>query len=537
MESTQGPITSESDTPQPVLMDVVSVPVSMHGNEPSSPETEESPTEESIEPAVAPTPAGEENNWQIRVLLLILILGFALRFAYVRLIDTPPFSDMADYETMALNLLDGKGLIMSDLYKAYRPPLYPLWIAAVYFWSGIDPSNIYLTQCVMSIVTVILVYLFTYWLFAPPPSSATCPDDESPGSGRKQATARTIALITAALFCFDETSVFFCGQMLTETLFTLLFVAWAYLLVRGVFKHSLLLATMAGIVGGLGVLARPNLLPILLVGAYWFFRVSRKYFNPPPDDWRRFSLLDSPFAPPFVMILYASLVVSAWTMRNERVLGEFVPVSTNQGVNFYLGHHEDFGYNSFANKEGIRAQLRARGSYDEILESKVFTMVALQFIKDHPWEDLMNDFAKVYHLYVAPASPESAIEPWRWWSYLDSPYRPWPWETQRRELRFWPVRDANGDLQMPSHSGYFWQEGRLPLVFWNWPLIYLTLMGMVWSLKRHERVDLPILVIITYTLVLMIYFANARFRAPLLPFLYPFVAYTLVSLAGKLRRQ
>lgn len=476
------------------------------------------------------------NKWQPRVLLLILILGFGLRFAYIRLIDTPPFSDMADYETMALNLLDGKGLVMSDLYKAYRPPLYPLWIAMVYLWGGIEPYNIYLTQCVMSILTVILAYLFTYWLFAPSPAGPAVPLNPI-STGENKARARTIALMAAFFFCFDETSIFFCGQMLTETLFTLLFVAWAYLLVRGVFRPSLPLATAAGIIGGLGILTRPNLLPILLGGTYWFFRASRKYYKPPPDDWHRFSLLDSPFAPPFVMVLYAMLVVSFWTLRNEAVLDELVPVSTNQGVNLYLGHHEDFGYNSFGDKEGIRMRLRARGSYDELVESKVFTWIAVQFIRNHPWEDLRNNFSKIYHLYLAPVSPLSAIEPWKWWSYLDSPYRPWPWETQRRELRFWPVRDQDGVVRMPSYDDFFWREGRLPLFFWGWPLIYLTAAGIIWSFRRQERVKFPILVIVIYTLILMVYFANARFRAPLLPFLYPFAAYTLVSLTGKLRRQ
>ncbi len=500
------------------------------------------PTELKSESPVEPTPLPPlpdyvQNKWQPRVLILILVLGFGLRIAYIRLIDTPPFSDMADYETMALNLLDGKGLIMSDLYKAYRPPLYPLWIAAVYMWGGIEPYNLYLTQCVMSILTVILTYLFTYWLFAPAPPGQAAPGISGPEAERKKAMARTIALISAALFCFDETSIFFCGQMLTETLFTLFFAAWAYLLVRGIFCPSLPLATAAGIIGGLGILTRPNLLPILLGGTYWFFRASRKYYKPPPDDWHRFSLLDSPFAPPFVMVLYAFLVVSFWTMRNHAVLGEIVPVSTNQGVNFYLGHHEEFGYNSFGDKEGIRMQLRARGSYDELVESKIFTMIALRYIRSHPWEDMKNNLSKVYHLYLAPASLMSAIEPWKWWSYLDSPYRPWPWETQRRELRFWSVRDQNGMVRMPSYEDYFWREGRLPLVFWGWPLIYLSGAGIIWSSLRKERVKFPLLVIVIYTLVLMVYFANARFRAPLLPFLYLFAAYTLVSLTERLRRQ
>ncbi len=490
------------------------------------------PVDGDMAPVDSPVETGLTSSWQPRLLVLLLVLGFALRLAYVSQITTPPFSDMADYETMALNLLEGKGLIMSDLYKAYRPPAYPLMIAGVYRWCGLDPRNIYYLQCVLSVLTVLLVYGMTFHLF-----NLRKDSDLDPVADRRTCPhPATIAFFSAALFCFEETSIFFCGQLLTETLFTLLFVAWGYLLVRSVTRPSLPMATWAGIIAGLAILTRPNMAPLVLMGAYWFFRASRTYFRPPAADWHRFSLLDSPFAPPFVMVLYAFLAVSFWTIRNQAVLDHVVPVSTNSGVNFYLGHHEDFGYNSFGDKEGIRQRLRAQGSNDEVVESKVFTLIALRYIRSHFWEDMQNNLAKVYHLFLAPVSWSSSFEPWKWWSYLDSPYRPWPWETQQRELRFWPVRDETGQMIMPSYRDYFWKEGRLPLVFWGWPVIYLTLSGLVIAIRRYPLSHFFLLTLIVYTLVLMVYFANARFRAPLLPFLYPFAAYSICLLGSKVNK-
>ncbi|MCG3197494.1 MAG: hypothetical protein GHCLOJNM_01980 [bacterium] len=454
--------------------------------------------------------------------------------AYVRQIDTPPFSDMADYEAMALNLLEGRGLIMSDLYKAYRPPLYPLMIAGVYRFFGTRPDSVLLIQCVLSALTVALAYLFTFHLFQLRERGRQAPQ-EGPTPGAVAIRARSIALVAAALLCFEEATIFFCGQLLTETLFTFLFVTWAYLTVKGATRPSLGWATLIGIVGGAAILTRPNFAPLVLAGAYWFFLRSRRHFSPPPPDWHRFSFIESPYAPPLVMVTYAFLVVSLWTIRNQTVLDQFVLVSTNGGVNFYLGHHEDFGYASFGDKEGIRMRLRERGSYDEVLESKIFTLIGLQFIRSHPWETVKNTFKKVYYLYLAPATALSAVEPWTWWSYLDCPYRPWPWETQRRQLRFWPVFDSQGEKVMPTYKEPFWREGRLPLVFWGWPLIYLSMAGMIWCLARRETTGFLFLVILVYTLMLLVYFTNARFRAPLLPFLFPFAAYTLVEATRKLR--
>ncbi|MCA9441554.1 MAG: hypothetical protein KC964_12165, partial [Candidatus Omnitrophica bacterium] len=93
------------------------------------------------EPTPPPEPEKKETKW-VTYLAVILIAAFVLRYAYVLQIETPPFSDMADYETMALNLLDGQGLVMNTphmVYKAYRPPLYPLFIAASYKLFGPEP--------------------------------------------------------------------------------------------------------------------------------------------------------------------------------------------------------------------------------------------------------------------------------------------------------------------------------------------------------------------------------------------------------------
>ena len=66
-------------------------------------------------------------------------------------------------------------------------------------------------------------------------------------------------------------------------------------------------------------------------------------------------------------------------------------------------------------------------------------------------------------------------------------------------------------------------------------MIYLTLFGLVLTLRRHENVGFVIGLILVYTFTLMVYFANARFRAPILPFLYLFAGYALVWIFEKVR--
>lgn len=459
--------------------------------------------------------------WQPRLLGLFMFLGLALRLAYVQQIETPPFSDMADYETMALNFLEGRGFIMSDLYRAYRPPLLPMIIALVYSVAGTNAENVRVLQCILSTVTVGLIYLLGRRL-------------AQPMEGRFD--PRTVGLIAAGLFCFEETSVFFCGQLLTETVFTLLVVAWAYALVRGAESVSFGLASIAGLCAGLAILARPNFGPVVLLGAAWLFFRNRETCAPPASDWRGFRLIASPYAPPFVLLLICFLVVSTWTIRNRLVLGHLVPVSTNGGVNFYLGHHEGFGYASFGVKEDIRRSLRLRGSYDEVEESRAFVAEGLKFIRENPGETIRNTLRKVAYLYWSPSSWQSAVQPWKWFSFLESPYRPWPWESGDRAVRFWPVRDERGRTILPTHQAPFWKEGRLPLVFWSWPVIYLVVLGIAVSLRAGPLPRFPLWLILGYTFMLLVFFTNSRFRFPLLPFLYFYAAIGTLTLAGLFSR-
>ena len=453
------------------------------------------------------------------ILAMILLVALALRYAYVIQIETPPFSDMADYETMALNLLDGEGLVMNTphlVYQAYRPPLFPLFIAGGYRLFGVDPANIRILQVFLGTLTVLLVYLLTKELLMGTNGKASDPN-------RDLFAVRT-GILAALLMTLEETAIFFCGQLLSETLFTFLLVLLGTLILRGSRNPGLGVATLIGVVGGCLMLTRPIAGPLFLFGVYWFFVRSRKFPAPRPLSWKEFSLFDSPYSPPLIMLIYAGVIVMCWGLRNQAVLGEFVPVSTNGGVNFYLGHHEGFGYDSFGRKEDIRRALRSEGINDEIIESKIFTHAGLDFIRENPGEDLSNTFKKLDYLYLEPADWRSLFQPWKWWSYLDSPYRPWPWETNDSALRFWPVRDDRGNRIVPSYRDWFWNEGRLPLVFWGWPMILFTGFGFIVGIGKFRKLSFPLGMVLIYTLTLLLFFTNARFRAPILPFLYVFAA-------------
>lgn len=75
----------------------------------------------------------------------------------------------------------------------------------------------------------------------------------------------------------------------------------------------------------------------------------------------------------------AALIVVPWTVRNYRLLGAFVPVSTNSGYVLYHGMNPE--------SDGMWSPaLRSIGHLDEIERDRLARQAAIRQICDHPLE-------------------------------------------------------------------------------------------------------------------------------------------------------
>ena len=104
-----------------------------------------------------------------RRLLWLFGAALILRLLYIGAgIEVPP-QDTPDYDEIAHNLLAGKGFVASSNWfghelRAWRAPLYPLLLAAVYaVWDS--HVAVQVAQAVLGAVTVILIYPLTRRLY------------------------------------------------------------------------------------------------------------------------------------------------------------------------------------------------------------------------------------------------------------------------------------------------------------------------------------------------------------------------------------
>ena len=290
-------------------------------------------------------------------LLVVVALALAIRVGWVlRLPASEEYlanlPDQLEYLQLGRNLLERSELVFySDVFqdelRAYRTPGYPLLIAAL----RADVRAVRVAQALIDSSTVLAAcVLARRWLR--PASSA----------------------VAAALVALNPFLVYFCGLILTETLFAAMLTWGMALLVTTTPKRWASAAWLLGaVLLALSVLVRPSalLLPILLaVGAAI---ANGRAGKPHPSRW----------APPVAttVLILQMAVLLPWGYRNWRALGSWVMTTTNSGVTLYDGLHPDA--TGASDQRFLRSMPQLR-RMTEVQRSEYLSNLAWQYAQEHP---------------------------------------------------------------------------------------------------------------------------------------------------------
>lgn len=218
--------------------------------------------------------------------LYVLIVGAGYR----------PNFDAGVYDGLARSLVTQHCYCFPDhLVTAFRPPLWPILIAAIYAVVGIDVQAAQLLCAVFGAGTCALVYLFARDLF-----------------GRRVALVTgLIAAVYAGMFIWD-------GWLFSESLFIFLQMVFLLAVLRLQRTHNWRWAVLGGVALSLSALARPNGALLLALVALWTGIMLVGKIVP----WRvlipRVALL----------AVVALAVIVPWSLRDATVTGSILPMST-----------------------------------------------------------------------------------------------------------------------------------------------------------------------------------------------------------------
>lgn len=278
---------------------------------------------------------------------------------------------------MAQNIAQGKGIGIGGSPTAFRVPLYPIFLAALTFGQRLF-WPIVIAQSAIGAGTALCAALLARQMFR----------------GPWAAHAATLAAAVAAVYPYYVIH----DTALEETsLFTLLSLVAVMLLLRTAENFSPALGAGAGLLLGLDVLTRTAIVPFALMAPLWLL-------------WQKRTRAGLACA------LLLALTVAPWLWRNYLLTG--VPtLSTEMGMqlwsanNGFLFRHYPEESRDLSTKDALNAlslqdqRDLERADNSEVQTDQWFLHKALEYIKAHPKQTIIDGFRKIAAAFYWLPSP------------------------------------------------------------------------------------------------------------------------------------
>jgi 4-amino-4-deoxy-L-arabinose transferase-like glycosyltransferase len=267
----------------------------------------------------------------------------------------------------------------------------------------------------------------------------------------------TISMLAAFLLAFNLNQAAYSCLFFSETIFTFFLLVFTWLNIER--KNALRILLMSICLSWM-VMMKPHFILLSVLIVMFIGRLKK--------DWKSYIIIYS----------VCLLIITGWILRNHNVLGRYV-FSTNNKVNMFISNnaHATGNYNEFGLRADL-AEIEQQDYYKKMLEDDPIPLSRLP--------DLL--FKKLWYIYCTDAD----------------------------SLRYWIVQGIDNE------------QIKEKVLKWRWLCLaeyIITIAGLFMyaigiasrKLKLKILFILPALFI---TLVHLIYFGNARFHYPSMPFLF-----------------
>jgi tetratricopeptide (TPR) repeat protein len=395
-------------------------------------------------------------------LLMVMALAAALRIGYTLASRKSPFFDHLDldsrfYDLWAKEIASGDW-VGDDVF--FMGPLYPYFLAVVYKVAGPSLLLVKLVQAVLGSLTAGMTYLLGKRCFG--------------------TTAGLVAGFVAALyvpFIFYDTSILF------PVLATLLNTTALYFLYRGVCAGDDKSFLVGGLFAGLSAAGNASILafgPLAVVFLFVYGKI------PLARRLRRVVLF----------VVGVAVVVTPITVRNGVVGGDFVPLTSNAGLNLFIGNNEK-STGAYVKPDGLDVYTDPSGR--SIAEAALGRDLKPSEVSGY-WRGRAVEFVR-----ANPARSASNLV--------------------RKAFLFWSVYEIPQIEHLPFEKRYSWLL-RIPSPTYG-IVCPLGLLGMLLALRKRKHAWLLFLFVISYSATIVAFFVVARYRLPMVPALMIFAGYTV----------
>ena len=392
------------------------------------------------EPTISFAPKLKENiGWIIAIIALGAILRAMHFFSWVQ---TPFFNglflDELYHHLWAKKILDGEFFPAGVFFRA---PLYPYILSSIYAIFGDAGFAPRIFQHFWGLLSIVPIYLLALELFS----------------------NKRLAIFAAALWAIYPTQIFYESRLLLDSFFSagIVWLMWFLVITRR--KRTPLLCALIGFWFGLLALTRPTILilaPIVLIFLWSHVRWSS-----------------------LISLLAMILAIAPVTLSNI-ANGDFVTISSQGGINFYIGNNaQSDGASAIIPELGRNwqyrqcAKLAERETGKELKPSQVsefYTQKGIQYWRENTREAFALFGKKALLLLTSPEVGN------------------------------------NGNTYFLLKS-----SKNLRYMLWFWAIVFpLALVGLIW--QGFQNRWLFTTSIIFYAFSIIAFFVCDRFRLPLI---------------------
>ncbi|MFC1476044.1 tetratricopeptide repeat protein [Candidatus Zixiibacteriota bacterium] len=390
----------------------------------------------------------------------LLVLAFGIRWIYLSQVSNSPFFyeptlDAGFHLNWARSILQGN-FLGTDVF--FRAPLYPYLLALFDAIAGGDLFVVRIIQHLIGIVSVWGVYRL-----------ARTVGSES---------AAKIAGLAAAVY---TTTIYFESELLLDFLLIPWMLGTFYGMHRFRQSGNYRWAFLAGLAVGLFAITRPNILLCWPVFAFAIWRWS----HADSGAGRRAGNIA-------LLAVGTLLAVLPVTVRNAAVGDDFVLISSQGGINFYIGNN--------AESDGLSASMPDPWGHTWKLTD----------VHQHAEEQMGHK------LKPSEVSNYWLSEALGWWGAE-------PGAALKLTFKKAVMFFANAEIANNQNIRHFWQSYTPVMKYLPLPFGLIApfgLMGLFIAARRHALAKLILWIMLIYALSVIAFFVPARFRLPLLPFLF-----------------
>ncbi|MBN2541585.1 tetratricopeptide repeat protein [bacterium] len=405
--------------------------------------------------------SGRQHTW----LVICLLIGIAFRVVHLILFKNSPFfrTPIVDelYHHLWAQMIANGQMITKAVF--FRAPLYPYFLGLIYAIFGENPFIPRIVQHIFGVLSIFLTWKIALEIF----------------------NNKKIAFTAGLLFAIYPITILFESRLLLDSLPVFLNLLFILLLILGVKRDKFIFFILSGAALGFSAITRPNVLITIPFICLWAY----------------FALNSSPFSriKKLAVFLWGiGLIVLPITIFNFWAENDFVLVSSQGGINFYIGNNEradgtsaivpEFGHRWEYKECKYLAEQETGNELKPSQVSKFFFRKGISFLKSKPSEALSLYLRKIYFLF------------------------------NHYEI------GNNGNLYfIKSYSPIL----NIPIGFWL--ICPLGLLGMILSIRRKHSLLLTIFFTL-YSISVLLFFVIARLRLPLVPILVIFSSFSIFEI-------